>query len=210
MAYSHYERLSALDDSFLEIEDANAHMHIGAIGLFEAAPLRTADGGIDVERIRTLMEAELHRIPRYRQRLVRVPFFAHPVWVDDPRFNLTYHFGALPRFFYRRGVSLDGMDFRAMLPVNVRGEGEHLGNRVAMMVVPLPLAPATPRERLAAVITETTRVKASHQAAGMQTWGVLLVTRPCSFRQLLVDLLLIWSASEAEEWRDSIHFLPIS
>ncbi len=47
-------------------------------------------------------------------------------------------------------------------------------------------------------------------AAGGATWGVLLVTRRCSFRQLLDDLILIWSATEPEEWRDSIHYLPLS
>lgn len=50
----------------------------------------------------------------------------------------------------------------------------------------------------------------AHQAAGGQTSGVLLVTRRCSFRQLLDDLVLIWIASEAEEWRNTIHYLPIS
>lgn len=47
-------------------------------------------------------------------------------------------------------------------------------------------------------------------AAGGSTMGVLLVTRRCSFRQLLDDLLLVWSATEAEEWRDTIHYLPLS
>jgi hypothetical protein len=51
---------------------------------------------------------------------------------------------------------------------------------------------------------------AIHQPTGGQTWGLLLVTRRCSFRQLLDDLIFIWSASKAEEWCDSIHYLPIS
>jgi len=50
---------------------------------------------------------------------------------------------------------------------------------------------------------------AAQVAAGRSTWGVLLVTRRCSFRQLLDDLVLIWSATEAEEWRDVIHYLPL-
>ena len=37
----------------------------------------------------------------------------------------------------------------------------------------------------------------------------LLVTPGCSFRQLLDDLLLIWSCTAAEEWRDAIHYLPL-
>jgi hypothetical protein len=50
---------------------------------------------------------------------------------------------------------------------------------------------------------------AAHHAAGGHTWGVLLVTRRCSHRQLLDDLLLIWTASKAEEWCDTIHYLPL-
>ena len=91
MTYTHAERLSALDASFLELEDANAHMHIGAVALFEAGPLSGPGGGVDIDRIRHLIEAGLYRIPRYRQRLARVPLLGHPVWVDDDRFNLAYH-----------------------------------------------------------------------------------------------------------------------
>lgn len=91
MAYSHFERLSALDGSFLGIEDGVSHMHIGSVAVFEKGPFETADDGIDIERIRRLMEAELHRVPRYRQRLVQTPIFGQPVWVDDRHFNLAYH-----------------------------------------------------------------------------------------------------------------------
>jgi diacylglycerol O-acyltransferase / wax synthase len=91
MAYSYFERLSALDDSFLEIENGASHMHIGSVATFESGPFATSDGGIDIERIRTLMRGNLHRVPRYRQRLRWTPLFEHPVWVDDDRFNLDYH-----------------------------------------------------------------------------------------------------------------------
>jgi WS/DGAT/MGAT family acyltransferase len=91
MTYAHSERLSALDDSFLELEDRNTHMHIGAVALFDAAPLAREGGGLDVERVRALVEAGLHRVPRYRQRLAYIPLVRHPVWVDDASFNLSYH-----------------------------------------------------------------------------------------------------------------------
>jgi WS/DGAT/MGAT family acyltransferase len=91
MFYAHAERLSALDASFLALEDASAHMHIGAVALFEAAPLARPGGGIDFDRIQRLMEAGMYRLPRYRQRLARIPLLDHPVWVDDDRFNLAYH-----------------------------------------------------------------------------------------------------------------------
>ena len=91
MIYSHYERLSALDAVFLAVEDHSAHMHVGGVALFDAAPLMTPDGLTDIDRIRRMIEVGIHRVPRYQQRLARVPLFGYPVWVDDPRFNLQYH-----------------------------------------------------------------------------------------------------------------------
>jgi WS/DGAT/MGAT family acyltransferase len=64
-------------------------MHVGAVAIFEAGPLARPEGGIDIERIHGLVEALL--VPRYRQRIARIPVTGHPVWVDDPRFNLHYH-----------------------------------------------------------------------------------------------------------------------
>lgn len=51
---------------------------------------------------------------------------------------------------------------------------------------------------------------AAHHANGGHTWGVLLVTRRCTLRQLLDDVLVIWTATEADEWRDSVHYLPLT
>jgi WS/DGAT/MGAT family acyltransferase len=91
LAYTHFDRLSALDASFLEIEDQNTHMHVGAVAVLEAGPLAQPDGSLAFERIEQEVEATLHRMPRYRQRLAHVPLTGAPVWVDDPRFNLHYH-----------------------------------------------------------------------------------------------------------------------
>src|SRR4029453_15927798 len=90
-AYSHFERLSALDDSFLEIENGTSHMHIGAVAVFEGGPLATPDGGVDIERARAPMEGGPPPFPRYPQPLEPTPAFGQPVWVDDRRFNLAYH-----------------------------------------------------------------------------------------------------------------------
>jgi WS/DGAT/MGAT family acyltransferase len=91
MAYQHYDRLSALDSMFLDLEESHVHMHVGAVALFEAAPLTNADGELEIARIRGAIEAALTNSPRFRQKLVRIPVFEHPVWVDDDRFNLNYH-----------------------------------------------------------------------------------------------------------------------
>jgi len=76
-----YERLSAMDASFLGIEDETCHMHVGAVMLFDAAPLRTPEGGIDIDRIRKAVRARLHLVPRFRQRVAYVPWEGVPVWV---------------------------------------------------------------------------------------------------------------------------------
>ena len=89
--YSHYDRLTALDATFLEIEDENTHMHVGAIAIFEGGELRRDDGGIDFARVRRLAGPGLSRNRRFRQRLEQVPLLGHPVWVDDARFNIDYH-----------------------------------------------------------------------------------------------------------------------
>ena len=91
MIYSHYERLSALDAVFLAVEDHSAHMHVGGVALFDAAPLMTPVGLTDIDRIRRLIEVGINQVPRYQQRLARIPLFGYPVWVDDHRFNLQYH-----------------------------------------------------------------------------------------------------------------------
>lgn len=85
-----YSRLSALDATFLDVETDNAHMHVGAVAIFDAAPLRE-NGQIDIARIERLIERTFRRFPRYRQKLAWIPLFRHPVWVDDERFNLHYH-----------------------------------------------------------------------------------------------------------------------
>ena len=89
VAYTHYERLSALDAAFLEVEDENAMMHVGAVAVFDPGPLSRPDGGFDIERFRRFVESVLQ--PRYRQRVERIPLTGDPIWVDDARFNLHYH-----------------------------------------------------------------------------------------------------------------------
>jgi WS/DGAT/MGAT family acyltransferase len=94
-----YDRLTALDYSFLLLEKPNSYMHVGSTFVFDAGPLRRPEGGVDLEAVRSATEALLPRIPRYRQKLKYIPVENHPVWVDDDRFNLDYHLRhtALPK-----------------------------------------------------------------------------------------------------------------
>lgn len=83
---SWYERLGALDALFLELEShRSAHMHVGGLVRYEG----TAPPYRDLLR---LIESKLPLVPRYRQRLMFVPFAqGRPVWVDEAQFDLEYH-----------------------------------------------------------------------------------------------------------------------
>jgi diacylglycerol O-acyltransferase len=85
MAVAHLDRLSATDASFLSQENQSAHMHIGAVLMFEGPP-----PGYD--EFAEHIEARLHLVPRFRQKLAFPPLQSgRPVWVDDPRLNIDYH-----------------------------------------------------------------------------------------------------------------------
>ena len=99
MRASFYERLSALDQSFLAFETPNASMHVALTAIFESGSLATAQGGVDIDRIRQHIAARLRLTPRYRQRLMHTPAVGDAIWVDDDRFDLAYHVrhASLPR-----------------------------------------------------------------------------------------------------------------
>jgi diacylglycerol O-acyltransferase len=85
----HSQRLSALDASFLEVETSAAHMHVGWIAVLEPPAGRAAPS---FEQFRDHVARRLHRAPRYRQRLARVPLgLGRPRWVDDERFDISRH-----------------------------------------------------------------------------------------------------------------------
>jgi WS/DGAT/MGAT family acyltransferase len=78
-------RLTALDTSFLHLEDGGAHMHVAAVMTFDGEPPA-------YDELVEAIEARLHLVPRYRQRLAFVPLGqGRPRWVDDPHFNARYH-----------------------------------------------------------------------------------------------------------------------
>ncbi|HEX7301193.1 MAG TPA: wax ester/triacylglycerol synthase family O-acyltransferase [Solirubrobacteraceae bacterium] len=86
------DRLSALDAGFLHLERSGAHMHVAAIFVFDGDPP-------PYDEVVEAIEARMHLVPRYRQKLAHVPLGqGRPVWVDDPHFNPRYHLrhSALP------------------------------------------------------------------------------------------------------------------
>jgi diacylglycerol O-acyltransferase len=90
------ERLTALDASFLYLEEPGTPMHVGGVIVLECPD----GGGLDHEALIELVRTRLPLVPRYRQKVVEVPgHLANPAWVDDPDFDIGYHVrrSALPR-----------------------------------------------------------------------------------------------------------------
>jgi hypothetical protein len=63
------------------------------------------------------------------------------------------------------------------------------------------------------LVTRNRRTMPTHYANFLEADGhipgILMVAEDFSIAQLVDDLFLIWSASEAEEWRDRLIYLPL-
>lgn len=85
-------QLTALDATFLELEEADesAHMHIGAVLVFDTPP-----GGRppSLEDLQAQLAVRLHVLPRFHQRLSepQTGGLHWPRWTDDERFSIEHH-----------------------------------------------------------------------------------------------------------------------
>jgi diacylglycerol O-acyltransferase / wax synthase len=89
------QRLTPLEVSLLALDTAHTPGHVGTVDIFDAGP-----DGFDYERLIALIRERIAFVPRYRQRVRGIPArLAGPVWVDDEKFDLTFHVrrSALPR-----------------------------------------------------------------------------------------------------------------
>ena len=83
------QHLSPLDAAFYALESAQAPMHLGWAAIFNP-PAQAPRPRFDA--ISAHIERRLGRAPRYRQRLLEVPFgLAEPLWTDDESFDITHH-----------------------------------------------------------------------------------------------------------------------
>ncbi|WP_245700436.1 WS/DGAT/MGAT family O-acyltransferase [Geodermatophilus siccatus] len=77
--------MSPTDAGFYYAESENTPLHVGSVAVFEGP----APSYGDVVR---LLLGKLPLVPRYRQRVRRVPLdLGRPLWVDDPHFQILYH-----------------------------------------------------------------------------------------------------------------------
>jgi WS/DGAT/MGAT family acyltransferase len=77
-------RLTSVDATFLYTEKPTLPMHVGGCMVYE--------GRLTLDTLIASLEARLHLLPRYRQKVVFPPFgIAHPTWEDDPAFDIRHH-----------------------------------------------------------------------------------------------------------------------
>lgn len=83
------ERLSGLDASFLYFETPESPLQVGMVAVLDPSQ---APGGYSFDKVVQLIESRIHLVPPFRRRLVEVPFnLHHPVWIDDPHFDIIHH-----------------------------------------------------------------------------------------------------------------------
>ncbi len=86
--------LDGLDAAFLSLEEGHNRLHVGAVLVLDPPEGRRSlfSPSTRFAQIRRLVEERLHLVPPLRQRVVRAPLgLHHPVWVDDPAFDLDDH-----------------------------------------------------------------------------------------------------------------------
>jgi WS/DGAT/MGAT family acyltransferase len=87
-----YDRLTALDETFLHLERPETPMHVGAVAVLERTPFLDDHGRFRLDDVRRMVASRLQLIPRFRQRVMPVPFgHGRPVWVDHDCFDVADH-----------------------------------------------------------------------------------------------------------------------
>jgi diacylglycerol O-acyltransferase / wax synthase len=89
--------------------------------------------------------------------------------------SLAVAAGALRGWLAERGVAVEGLELKALVPVSIRTEDEHgeLGNKLTAMRGPLPVGLADPVERLRTVSAAMDALKDSKQPLGAEAiWGL--------------------------------------
>ncbi len=129
--------------------------------------------------------------PHRRYELARAPLAeakaakdAHGATVNDV--VLAGVAGGLRHYLEHRGVAVDDLTVRTLVPVSVRDDSERmkLGNRVSGMVAELPVGEADPRTRLRLVSEQLRELKGSGMAVGAELLTSLLEFAPSTLLAL--------------------------
>ena len=80
------ETMAALDAKFLYSETPTTHMHTIKVAVSDVSAV---EGGFSYDNLTEVLRQLLVRLPPFRRRVVSVPGgLDHPVWVEDPEFEL--------------------------------------------------------------------------------------------------------------------------
>ena len=83
------QRLSGLDASFLYLETSTQPLHVCSVLELDAS---TIPGGYRFEALRDALAARVAAIPAFREKLANSMLnLDHPVWVEDPEFDVDRH-----------------------------------------------------------------------------------------------------------------------
>ena len=83
------QRLSGVDSMFVYMETATSPMHVTGVFILDPS---TAPKGFSFAKVYAMVAGRLDRAAPFRRRLVEVPFrLGHPVWIEDPDFDLECH-----------------------------------------------------------------------------------------------------------------------
>lgn len=81
------ERLPGIDAGYLYMETPSQHMHTLKIAVVDVS---SVPGGYSFSALERELARRLHLLPPFRRRLVQDPLrLHHPLWVEDPDFDLT-------------------------------------------------------------------------------------------------------------------------
>ena len=84
------QQLSSLDTQFLAIESSTTYGHVSGLAILD--PSDRPGGKLTLEDFRLAIAERLHLLPLMKNQLHTVPFgLDRPYWVEDPRFDITYH-----------------------------------------------------------------------------------------------------------------------
>jgi WS/DGAT/MGAT family acyltransferase len=86
--------MAGMDAAFLYMETPSMHLHV--VGVLVLDP-GDAPGGFTLEKLTRVLSERIHLIPPLRRRLLPAPAgIDHPLWIEDPDFDLAEHVRRAP------------------------------------------------------------------------------------------------------------------
>ena len=83
-------QLSEHDAAFIYSDNAHANSNVTLLHIYDQST--SPRGVVRFKHILAQLECRLHRLPNFRERILRVPLdLDYPYWIEDDNFNIEYH-----------------------------------------------------------------------------------------------------------------------